>query len=98
MSQPSITCPECGATSYHPTDIAEGYCGRCHGFTSRHPSTLLGPPVAQVPPSAIDVTCPRCGAEPQVPCAWAGRAWAGREPVNDPAISHYSRELAAPPE
>ena len=26
----SFTCPECGRTSYHPTDIAEGYCGACH--------------------------------------------------------------------
>lgn len=32
--QPSITCPVCGMTSYHPTDIAEGYCGNCHSWTS----------------------------------------------------------------
>jgi len=31
---PSITCPVCGATSYHPADKEQGYCGRCHGFTS----------------------------------------------------------------
>jgi len=31
---PSITCPVCEMTSYHPTDIAEGYCGHCHDFTS----------------------------------------------------------------
>jgi hypothetical protein len=31
---PSITCPECGATSYHPGDIEHGYCGRCHAYTS----------------------------------------------------------------
>jgi ribosomal protein L37E len=31
---PSITCPRCGATSYHPEDIALGYCGRCHDYTS----------------------------------------------------------------
>lgn len=30
----SITCPACGATSYHPDDVANGYCGRCHAFTS----------------------------------------------------------------
>lgn len=29
----SFTCPECGAVSYHPQDIAHGYCGRCHRFT-----------------------------------------------------------------
>jgi hypothetical protein len=28
----SITCPICGMTSYHPTDVAEGYCGRCHDW------------------------------------------------------------------
>lgn len=32
---PSFTCPVCGAVSYHPGDIASGYCGRCHDFTGR---------------------------------------------------------------
>ena len=31
--QASITCPVCGMTSYHPVDIAEGYCGNCADFT-----------------------------------------------------------------
>lgn len=31
---PSITCPECQMTSYNPNDIATGYCGKCHKFTS----------------------------------------------------------------
>lgn len=31
---PSITCPDCGMTSYHPNDIAAGYCGNCHAYTS----------------------------------------------------------------
>jgi hypothetical protein len=26
---PSITCPKCRHTSYHPKDIAERYCGAC---------------------------------------------------------------------
>jgi Domain of unknown function (DUF3846) len=25
-------CPRCGAVSFHPRDIAERYCGRCHVF------------------------------------------------------------------
>ena len=29
-----ITCPRCGFTSYHPGDIEEGYCGKCHDWTS----------------------------------------------------------------
>lgn len=33
MSQPSITCPRCGRTSFHPKDIEHGYCGGCHDFT-----------------------------------------------------------------
>lgn len=32
--QPSITCPRCGMTSYHPTDIRYGWCGNCHDHTS----------------------------------------------------------------
>jgi hypothetical protein len=30
----SITCPVCGWTSHHPADVAHGYCGHCHAFTS----------------------------------------------------------------
>lgn len=29
---PSITCPRCRLTSYHPSDIRERYCGFCHRF------------------------------------------------------------------
>jgi hypothetical protein len=30
---PSFTCPCCGAVSYHPNDVAESYCGKCHEWT-----------------------------------------------------------------
>ena len=30
VKQPSITCPKCGRTSYHPEDIRRAYCGFCH--------------------------------------------------------------------
>lgn len=28
-------CPRCGRRSYHPRDLAEGYCGHCHDWTSQ---------------------------------------------------------------
>lgn len=28
----SITCLQCGMTSYHPKDIEHRYCGHCHVF------------------------------------------------------------------
>lgn len=31
---PSITCPVCAVTSYHPKDISEGYCAKCHDWTT----------------------------------------------------------------
>lgn len=34
---PSFTCPKCGMTSYHRSDVAEGYCGHCHAFTGGSP-------------------------------------------------------------
>lgn len=34
MSAPSIVCPVCGSRSYNPNDIEQGYCGRCHWWTS----------------------------------------------------------------
>lgn len=33
--QPKVTCPRCGASSYHPADIAAGYCWRCRDWTAR---------------------------------------------------------------
>lgn len=33
----SITCPECGMTSYNLNDIRFGYCGKCHAFTTEVP-------------------------------------------------------------
>lgn len=31
---PSVfTCPVCGRTSHHPTDLEQGYCGACRGWT-----------------------------------------------------------------
>jgi hypothetical protein len=32
---PSITCPVCNRTSYHPEDIRHGYCGHCHAYTTQ---------------------------------------------------------------
>lgn len=34
----SITCPICNKTSYHPDDIAQGYCGFCHDWTGETPA------------------------------------------------------------
>ena len=34
IAQPSVTCPRCHRTSYHPKDIEQGYCGACHDWTS----------------------------------------------------------------
>jgi ribosomal protein S27AE len=41
----SITCPVCGMTSHNENDVREGYCGKCHGWTS-------GP---------LRMACPACG-------------------------------------
>jgi hypothetical protein len=31
--QVAIRCPRCQRTSWHPQDIAFGYCGACHTYT-----------------------------------------------------------------
>lgn len=31
----SITCNTCGMTSYHPQDVQNRYCGKCHKFHER---------------------------------------------------------------
>lgn len=30
---PAFTCPCCDAVSYHPGDVEQGYCARCHWWT-----------------------------------------------------------------
>lgn len=44
MSDDEFTCPRCGATSHHPMDADEGYCGACHDWTgaSRWPTEVAG--------------------------------------------------------
>lgn len=65
MTEPSITCPRCGATSYNPNDIEQSYCGRCHWWTG---DRLLGSPevMAMVEDdgtlTAIYGSCEICGA------------------------------------
>jgi hypothetical protein len=38
-----IRCPRCGTPSHHPEDERQGYCGRCHWWTS---DPQLGAPEA----------------------------------------------------
>lgn len=35
----SVTCPECGMTSHHPQDVAQGWCANCRAFTSEGAQT-----------------------------------------------------------
>lgn len=41
-----ITCPICQWTSSHPMDVLEGYCGRCHAWTSPSVDERLAEPHA----------------------------------------------------
>lgn len=53
---PSFTCPCCGAVSFHPADLAQGYCGRCHWHTG---DPLLGAPHRDSPCPHRDENAPR---------------------------------------
>jgi len=35
----TITCLRCGLQSWHPVDVAERYCARCHGW---HDPSMYG--------------------------------------------------------
>ena len=37
-------CPRCGARSYHPMDVSERYCVRCHLFEG---DEMLGKPAKE---------------------------------------------------
>jgi hypothetical protein len=32
ITEPSWRCPRCAALTFHPRDIEQRYCGRCHRF------------------------------------------------------------------
>lgn len=36
----SITCPQCGRTSYNPNDVRERYCGACYQWHNQMPNQL----------------------------------------------------------
>lgn len=44
MANPSITCSQCGLTSYNENDIRERYCGRCHKFHKHESDYSFVPP------------------------------------------------------
>lgn len=58
--QPSITCPRCSRTSYHPEDIKQGYCGFCHWWTS---DSQLGQPGVIAQAESEGAIMPLPGAE-----------------------------------
>lgn len=47
--QPSITCPQCKRTSYHPEDIRQRYCGACHAFHDELPPMAPNRGIAAYP-------------------------------------------------
>lgn len=51
---PSITCPRCERTSWNPNDIAAGYCGACHWWTSDKHLGSIDPPTDHVEQASND--------------------------------------------
>jgi hypothetical protein len=50
---PRITCPRCGRTSYHPTDVEQGYCGHCHDWTRINRYAVVHPTPGVELPAAL---------------------------------------------
>lgn len=38
--EPHIKCLKCGLTSYHPKDIEERFCGKCHAWHDQNAEPL----------------------------------------------------------
>lgn len=81
-SPPSFHCPCCGMVSYHPDDIASGYCGKCHEFTGEPPGVSghpqHGDPLDRVWSSGGQPIHRSIAGEPMTMRAWM-------EAQNDPA-------------
>lgn len=43
MPTPFYRCPYCEAVSYHPKDIEQSYCGRCHRFSGAFRPSVARP-------------------------------------------------------
>lgn len=48
----TFTCPDCGAASPHPDDVANCYCGNCHAFKNE----------SYMPPRCMEPSCPQFGS------------------------------------
>lgn len=57
-SPASITCPRCGRTSYHPMDIAFGYCAGCNAYTT---VGREAPSAARALDRAAEISAPAAG-------------------------------------
>ena len=54
-TEPSITCNACGSRSYHPDDVLNTYCGRCHKTHAHVTDFVITLPI---PKSARDKRLP----------------------------------------
>ena len=78
---PSITCPLCGRTSWHPHDIEQRYCGACHAFTGIDPLLPIvgGFRVAETDTHYLDVLAQafnwRVAEVPKADPMFVGRYW-----------------------
>lgn len=69
--RPSFTCPWCGSTSWHPSDVAEEYCGHCHVFVGDLELLEETPTAADLAREGLARPLDRKGA--------AGTYWVGAE-------------------
>jgi len=69
----AITCPDCGRTSWHPEDVARGYCGVCHATTN---GTVTRP----------CIRCAGCGLVADSEDAEPWTAWTSLAPASALAV------------
>lgn len=70
----AIQCPECDLISHNPTDVAKGYCGHCHAFTSapewplmKAALTLPRHPAVAFPPVRVNLAATAAETPPDQP-------------------------------
>lgn len=107
MTPQSITCPRCGLTSWHPVDVREGFCGNCHGWTSRpdlddpkgHPMTEQHPDPAWQSAGTTDPLPDGWALGPQAPDTVTHEAWevAGGQLVDRSPLDELRALLDVPP-
>lgn len=96
---PSLTCPVCRVTTYTPSDVSSGYCGRCEDYTTPQVATTFTATTGELPlvtaalPDLPGLTVGEIMAVGRLPSGAVGVRWITHEQCATHAVSEVQRTM-----